>query len=62
MKYHANHTASLPANGTLAMPKSNSSRSKRPRSTQVWDEDTTEDRPSLTNPVHEKVSHVARLL
>ena len=44
------------------MPKSNLSRSKRPRSTQVCDEFTTEDRPNHTNPVHEKVSHVARLL
>jgi hypothetical protein len=44
------------------MPESNSSRSKRPRSTQVCEEDTTDDRPNRTNHVHERVSHVAQLL
>ncbi|KAJ5135174.1 uncharacterized protein N7515_004452 [Penicillium bovifimosum] len=44
------------------MPESNSSRSKRPRLTEVGEEDTTDDRPHCRNRVHERVSHVAKLL
>ncbi|KAJ5146184.1 uncharacterized protein N7515_000748 [Penicillium bovifimosum] len=45
-----------------AMPESSSSRLKRPRLTEVGEEDTTDDRPHSRNRVYERVSHVAKLL